>query len=180
MYELLALIPIIHFVLLFTLSDKTMRGLLMKNYAVMYLDWLFVPFNLLIASSLNFSWSLFSLFFVVAILLTFFLHWRWQRIHNKPVETKLFFSDHGMTLQGWIHFGFMSVQSAIVLAVFFSPAISSSYFWMLALLLVYCAAFLFIIVFVRKVRLLSKVEAPFILLGFVLIVLRMILLLSSS
>ena len=64
MLWLLASLPIVHFFLLYAFSDIPTRRNLARMYAIAYLDWLFVPFNLLIPLSVDLSWDLFGVFIV--------------------------------------------------------------------------------------------------------------------
>ncbi|HIH24229.1 TPA: hypothetical protein HA251_04305 [Candidatus Woesearchaeota archaeon] len=172
MYQWLAVIPVIHFLLLYAVTTKDMLPVLKRNYAIMYLDWLFVPFNYWIGPGVLFNKWLFLAFLLIAGGVVVLLHSRWQAITNKPVETRLFFSTRGLTAQGWIHFIFMCVQSTVVLTVLASHAISSLYLLLLGLLLLYCVAYLLVVMFVRRVRVMSKAEAPFVVLGIVALIIR--------
>lgn len=177
MIELLALWPLVHFLVIFVFSYKYNRLHLLKGlYALTYLDWIFVPFNFLIPLGVVFSWKIFVPAIVVTSIGSVILNFKWKNIKQKPSETKYFIDDKGFTPEGITHLVFMSIQAAIVLTVFVSKAISPYYIILLALLLTYLITYLIIIVTIRKVRLRSKAESPLIIAGIFLVILRIIVL----
>lgn len=113
----------------------------------------------------------FLLILLAAVAGTVLLHHRWKKIENKPVETKLFFQNSRLTKQGTVHFVFMCIQISFVITVFFSEPVTAYYYVLLGILFVYCI----IIKFVRRVRVMSKAEAPFIWLGLAALVVRLLL-----
>ncbi len=173
MLQLLSLWFIVIFSAVLIISIKTNRiWLLKKNYAFLYLDWLFVPFNFLIPYSLVFSWKLFFVFLVVSTIVVIFLHNKWHQLKEVPNEMKYFVSDKGITLEGKLHFVFMTIETAIVLTALFSRATTHYYVFMMLCLLIYLISYLLIVRFVRHMKLRSKPELPFLLLGLISLFVR--------
>jgi hypothetical protein len=173
----LAILPIIHFIIIYSISYKYKRLNLLKSlYALTYLDWIFVPFNFLIPLGIVFSWKIFVFAIILASIESIILHFKWKNMKHKPKETSYFADEKGFSPEGYTHLIFMSIQLAIVSTVVVSKAISSYYIILLALLLSYLVGWLIIILLIRKVRLRSKIENPLIIIGVVLLVIRIIVL----
>ncbi len=171
-----ALVPILHYALLYAISRKRKTlSLLRGNYAITYLDWLFVPFNALIPIATVFSWKRFFLFSFVALLTVLVLHHRWRTMANRPETRYLCVSKKGLTPEGIVHFVFMILQIALVLTVFVSTPISAWYAVLLGLLLAYLAGYVLIIKYVRGLRIVTKPEHPFLIGGIVVVSVRLIL-----
>ncbi len=172
-----ALLPILHYALLYTISRKRKTlSLLRGNYAITYLDWLFVPFNALIPVATVFSWKRFLPFSFVALLAVLVLHSRWRTMANRPETRYLCVSKKGLTPEGIVHFAFMILQIAIVLTVFVSNPTSMWYAAMLGLLLIYLIGYVLIIKYVRGLRIVTKPEHPFLIGGIVVVCVRLLLL----
>jgi hypothetical protein len=173
---LLALLPIVQFVSLYIISKyRNTLHHLWNLYAVTVLDWVFVPFNYLVSYSITFSFTLFSIFLLVSIVPVILINIQWKNMKNKPKETKYFTTKDGMTPEGWIHLIFMMLQLSIVLTVIFSRAIYPYYLYLMLCILAYLIGYLSFIVFVRKVRLRSKIEFPYLIIAFVVIILRLLI-----
>jgi hypothetical protein len=179
MLELLVVIPFLHFALIYIASKlKGTTDKLWGIYAIKYLDWFFVPLNFLVPFAVIFNLKLFlisvgsSLFFIIV------LHKRWKVIKDPKSPSKFFIGKNGMTIEGWIHFIFMCIQTSIIITVFVSVPINSFYYiLMLNCIAAYIVGYLLIIRYVRKVAIASKAEAPFLLVGLLLVVLRTIFIL---
>jgi hypothetical protein len=173
MLSLLALWPIVHFVVIYSVSKVNGTIAKLKGlYAVTILDWVFVPFNFLISYSISFNWKIFLLFMLLSLISISILHYKWHKIPIKPAETKFFTKNNGLTQEGRIHFIFMTVQAALVLTLLFSKAIYPAYYYTLVCLMLYIIGYLLIIKFVRRIRLISKVEFPLLIIGLVLLIIR--------
>ncbi|MGV8168723.1 MAG: hypothetical protein ACP5N3_01575 [Candidatus Nanoarchaeia archaeon] len=175
MIQLLALLFPVVFLSVFIISLRGKRlWFLKRNYAFLYIDWVFVPFNFLIAYSVVFSWKIFVISLIVTAVPTIILHNRWNKLNNVPKEIKYFVSENGVSLEGKIHFVFMTLQAAIVLTVIFSRATSNYYLLMMLCLLIYFISYLLTVIFVRHIRLRSKPETPYMLTGLLLVLIRTI------
>ena len=176
MLEYLALWPVIHFILIYIVSKINNKIDLLHNiYAIIYLDWLFVPFNYLIVSSVNFSWMLFLIFLCISLITTIFLHKKWHKNNNGSRQANYFIDKNGLTTEGWIHFIFMVVQASLVLTVLLSVPTSINFSYMIICLLAYIIGYMLIVKFVRKINLNSKAEMPFLIIGLIIVILRIVL-----
>jgi len=91
MYQLFALLPIIQFITLYTISSKNKRlPMLFNMYAITILDWLFIPFNIILPFAINFSWLLFGVFLLLALLGSSALYLFW---HKTRYETFSYFTS---------------------------------------------------------------------------------------
>lgn len=175
-----ALLPVLQYGLLYGISRKrNTLSLLHGNYAITYLDWLFVPFNALIPFSVAFSWTRFSLFAAVALIAVIVLHNRWRTMAQRPETRYLCVSKKGLTPEGVVHFAFMILQIALVLTVFVGTPVSSWYAATLCLLLAYLVGYILIIKYVRRLRIVTKPEHPFIIGGIIVVSVRLLLLLIA-
>lgn len=173
----LSLLPLVSFLVIYSFSYKYNRLRLLKdNYAIAYLDWIFVPFNFLIPLNIVFSWTRFIPAIILTIIGSIILNFKWKKMKQIPSETKYLINKNGFSPEGYTHLIFMSLQAAIISTVIISKAISSYYIILLALLLMYLIAYLIIIMLVRKVRVRSKVERPLLFLGIFLLIIRIIIL----
>jgi hypothetical protein len=173
--QLFALWSIIHFVIIYSVSRfKNTLNSLKNLYAITILDWIFIPFNFLIAYSIDFSWTKFAIFIIISLIAISFLHYKWHKLQNKPDETKFFTSSKGLTVEGWIHFIFMTIQTSLVLTVIISKAIYPYYLYSMICLLLYFIGYLLIISLVRRIRLSSKVETPLIIFGIIVLIIRIL------
>jgi hypothetical protein len=141
-------------------------------YALTVLDWVFVPFNLLIAYSVNFSWTLFLICLFLTLIPVIYLHYKWHKIRQKPSETKYLTTDNGLTPEGWIHFVFMIVQLSLVATFVLSKAIYPYYYYALVCVSLYLVGYMLIIKFVRRIKVISKVEFPLVIIGLIVIIIR--------
>ncbi|MFH1173718.1 MAG: hypothetical protein V1725_01140 [archaeon] len=169
----LATLPFIQFFLVWQFAARFKRiDSFLHNYALVYLDWFFVPFNFLFPLAVPFS-PLILLWLLLGLIASWLMHAVWKSLPKKPAETKLFTSEKGLTPEGWTHFVFMTVQLALIISALLAPA--SSYLCiMLCVLLAYLLAFVAIVVFVRKIRLRSRFDWPFIVIGIVVVLARLI------
>ncbi len=173
MLQYLALLPVFHFIMLFTLSNiHETYGLMKSKYSIMYLDWVFVPFNYLIPLGVNFSLQLFSIIALIVFIVTVFLHMNWHS--TRTDQAHYFFNKHGLTQEGGVHFIFMTVQTALVITVLLSNPISPYYGLMLACLFAYLGGYILIVKYVRKVSLRSRAELPFLIVGIFVVIVRLI------
>ena len=176
MLEYLALWPVIHFLVIFIVSKMNRNLDLLKNiYAIIYLDWLFVPFNFFIAEGADFSWMLFSVFLTISLIATIYLHKRWHSINDGSRQANYLINKKGLTEEGWIHFIFMIVQTSIVMTVLLSASLSIYYIYMMICLLAYLIGYILIVKYVRRIRLVSKAEMPFLIAGLVVVLTRTII-----
>lgn len=174
---LIVLIPIAHFILAyyFAVKEKILTKL-KRNYAIMYLDWLFIFVNLSILLNNSFSTSSFWLFFLICVVPIIHLKTAWRNSKNKRKETTLFFTNAGkLNRVGIVHTAFMLIQGTISLQFFFSKANSNNYFIGLVALFVYFAAYCLVIKYVRKLKFVKKVEMSYVLFGLFLVLVRAIL-----
>jgi|WetSurMetagenome_2_1015567.scaffolds.fasta_scaffold17251_2 hypothetical protein len=173
---LFGLLPVISFILLYFLSRMNNRWQILKNnYAILYLDWTFIPFNLFIPLSVIFSWKIFIAVFVLALIVSIIINRKWHVSNPKNNMPRFFTTDKGLTPEGWIHLLFMSVQGALVITVLFSRAISFYYIIELLILFMYFIPYILIVMFVRKLRLRNKSEMPFVILGIITVIIRMMI-----
>ena len=171
--SLFALLPIINFSTLYLVSKSRNTLHMLKGlYALTILDWVFVPFNFLIAYSISFSWKLFAICLSIALIPIIILHYKWHKICQKPSETKYLTTDKGLTTEGWIHFTFMIIQISMALTFIFSKAIYPYYYFALVCLISYFVGYLIIIKFVRRIKIISKVEFPLVILGLIALIIR--------
>jgi hypothetical protein len=173
MFWLISLIPIIHFTLVYFLAMRNrILHKLKKNYAIMYLDWLFIFVNLSLVMNESATMNTFFLFLLLCIIPLFHLKRGWRDSKQKRKETTLFFNTNGsLNSVGIAHSAFMLLQGALSLQFFFSHALNNSYFiGLLSYFLAYCL----IIKYVRKLRFVKKIEMPFVIFGLVLVILRLI------
>jgi hypothetical protein len=183
MLEYLAFWPVLHFVVIFIISKiHNKLDLLFNIYAIMYLDWLFVPFNFFITSAAVFSWKLFFILLLISLIVIIFVHKKWQKnddVSSKSKRIRTYFIDKkGLTLEGWTHFVFMVVQAAIVITALLSFALSVKYIYALICLFAYLIGYLLIVKYIRK-DLNGRVEIPFVLLGIFAVIIRLIVYFSG-
>lgn len=172
MLEYLALLPLLHFIVIAIISySKKTLPLLRGIYAIMYLDWLFVPFNYFIAISVDFSWPLFLAFLFVSLVVLILLHKKWHSNLDRLKYGRFFFKKSGLTTEGWTHFVFMILESAIVVTGILSKAISTYYLYAMLSLLAYLIGYFVVVIFIWK-ELNSKTEVPFVILGIVAVIVR--------
>jgi hypothetical protein len=168
MLELLALLPILHYFLLYFYS-RPRKYDLFKTHSVQYLDWIFVPFNFLIPYAISFSWTVFLITLPLVTFMTFILHLSWKKRADSHV------SESGrFTREGIIHLIFMSVQATLAGTLFISSRISVWYMVELLLLLAYLLGYLFVIKRILKKDIMHFNEGMFVIGGCVLVILRMI------
>jgi len=171
--ELLALLPVVNFLILYLVSKSKNTLHHLKNlYALTILDWIFVPFNYLIVHSVSFSWKLFLICTLIVIIPLIILHYKWHKLSKKPNKKKYLTTDKGLTAEGWIHFVFMAIQTSLVLTLILSKAIYPYYYYALACIALYIIGYLIILKLVRKIRMMSKVEFPLLLLGLIVLIIR--------
>jgi|GEM_PF-5612203 len=176
MLEYLALLPLVHFVIILIISKINRNiDLLFNIYAIIYLDWLFVPFNYLISLSVDFSWSVFFILIIISSIITIFLHKKWHTHNDGSRQSNYLIDKRGLTSEGWTHFIFMITQASLVLTVLISTPRSLNYIYMMLCLLAYIIGYLLIVKFVRKVKLNSKAEMPFLVIGIIVALTRIIL-----
>jgi hypothetical protein len=172
MLRYLALLPLLHFIIIAVISKLNKNlGLLKCIYAIMYLDWLFVPFNYFIAISVDFSWPLLLTFMAVSLAVLLLLHKKWHSNLDKLKYGRFFFNKHGPTPEGWTHFVFMLLESAIVVTAIFSAATSPYYVYAMISLLAYLVGYFVVVTFIWK-ELNSKIEVPFVILGIIAVIVR--------
>jgi hypothetical protein len=172
----LAIIPILNFVVLYVISRfRNMLSHLKGLYALTVLDWAFVPFNYLIGYSINFSWKIFCICVLIVLIPLIILHYKWHKIQKKPDETKYFTTDKGLTPEGWVHFIFMAIEVPLVIMFIVSNSIKPYYYYAAACLFAYILGYFIIIHFVRRIRLISKIEFPILIIGLILLIARVLI-----
>jgi hypothetical protein len=174
MIQYFILLPFIHFFALYFISLKrSSTKYMMDLWAIPYLDWFFVPFNYFLVSAIEFSWTLFGIFLVVSLAGTIYIH---SMGHPREgSRKKLFFKNQKqLTPEGWVHFAFMVIQGALIFTALVSRAVSISYIFVMVSLFCYLLGFIVIIKFIRK-NIKEKPEAPFLYLGILLVLGRIIL-----
>lgn len=172
MLRYLALLPLLHVIVIAVISklNKTL-GLLKRIYAIMYLDWLFVPFNYFLAVSVDFSWQLFFAFMLISLAVLILLHKKWHSNLGTLKYGKFFFKKKGLTAEGCAHLVFMILESAIVVTGIFSRATSIYYIFAMLSLLAYLVSYFVVVTFIWK-ELNSKTEVPFVILGIIVVIVR--------
>jgi hypothetical protein len=79
----LGIIPIISFILIYNFAVQSdTLGQLKTNYAIYYLDWLFLPFNILFAYAFKFSKKLFAALLIASLVvigILNFTYWTFER-----------------------------------------------------------------------------------------------------
>jgi hypothetical protein len=172
---LLGLIPVLNFCLSYYLAKKSGRlALLGKNYALTYLDWLFVPFNFLLLYSIYLSPVIFLVSLAISAAGNLHVHLRWLKIRQKPVETRFFSRGNSPNTLWSLHLVFSTIQAALVLTSFFSRAVSADYYLLMLPLFLYLLSYILIIRYVRRVEWVMKLEMPFVFLGMVSLVARVV------
>jgi hypothetical protein len=113
----LASLPLLSFVLqlVFSQSAGTL-GVLFRHPTVMYLDWVFVPFNFLIASIIDWNrGAMLYLITALSVALSILTHAYWQYDRLDPGHM---ITMTGVVLPaGWVHLAFSTLQM-ILLAAF--------------------------------------------------------------
>jgi len=171
--SLLAILPVINFVLLFLVSKSRRTLHMLKGlYALTILDWVFVPFNFLIPYSVIFSWKMFFICMLLSLVPMIILHYKWHKIRQKPSETKYLTTDKGLTPEGWIHFIFMIVQLSLVATFVFSKAKVPYYYYAIVCIMLYLVGYLIILKFVRRIKAISKIEFPLLIVGLIILIIR--------
>ena len=172
---ILGIIPAIHyFVLYYIAKKKKLLANMKKIYALQYLDWTFVPFNFLFAYMLNIDIYLF-ISLIIGVLGSYFMHEQWRRMKNKPTESKFFANNKNFTIQGKIHMIFTAFEIMLVAYVFLFAEKSFIFLLSMIPLLIYFLGYLYVLLFIRKLRLKDKIESPYIIACIIAIVLRMLL-----
>jgi hypothetical protein len=92
---------------------------LFSHFTVMYVDWLFVPFNYYIVRIIDWRRGL-SLYAIMVLSLTLNIvtHAYWQATRVDPGH--MISSDHVMLLGGWVHLWFSTLQTTLVCAFLFT------------------------------------------------------------
>lgn len=114
---ILIAIPIIYQILTHILTS--IRGelhLFKKHPTCYYTDWLFIPFNFLLAYTINANFQIFSMFFLMSLIINWIMHNYWFRIHTKEKKESFMYNIHlkKITPAGIVHFIFQSIQSTLI------------------------------------------------------------------
>jgi hypothetical protein len=115
----LAMLPLGSFLLQYALSliGET-ELLLFQHLTVTYVDWVFVPFNYLVADIIDWQRgkTLFGLT-LLAVVLSVATHAFWQ--YHLGEGGYMLTREHVMLPAGWVHLGFSVVQMTLLLAFIF-------------------------------------------------------------
>ena len=177
MEEVLWLIPIIHFAIIYFLAKREhILPKLRRNYAIMYLDWLFILVDWSLTANHSFSFAPFMICFLICAIPIYYLNKGWRNSKQKKKETTLFFNpDESMNKVGITHTVFMLIQGALSLLFFISSTNNLAYLAGIISLVIYFAAYCVIIKRIRKLRFVHKVEMPYVIAGLVLAIMRLVL-----
>lgn len=142
---LLALVPVLHFTLLYYFAKKNDRlHFVRKNYALWYTDWLYLPFNALYVYTLIINPILLGLSFIFSMTVSIITH---HFIRDRAVKQEgktLFVSKGKYTHEAHVHFIFSVIEMSLVLNALFSVPISIFYTYLFIPILLYFAAWLFL------------------------------------
>lgn len=115
---LLAVMPAASFLAQYLLSARTDRPMF-QHLTVTYVDWVFVPFNLLVVHAID--WRRGATMYGVAavsVIANAAAHAIWQ---SGSVSTAHMFSAEGQFLQaGWVHLVYSTLQMTLLLAFIFA------------------------------------------------------------
>ena len=155
---ILALIPVLNFIIQYFLSkkEKTLKPF-KENLICYYLDFIFIPFNFILAYTLVFPLQKLWLFALIAVLINIFFHYAfWVRYEKESQRSYLFkarskkitLSDaiHAkkMTSAGIMHFIFSTIQTFFILEFFFFSLTNIwMYFNLFILMLFFIGVFIF-------------------------------------
>ena len=116
----LSLLPGVSFLLQYTLSVYSGTDLsFFRNYTVAYLDWLFVPFNLVVVWTIDWRRGGAVLLIVfVSIIANIIAHaiWQYYGIDGGYMITR---GTQVVLPAGWAHLGFSIIETTLILAFVF-------------------------------------------------------------
>lgn len=118
---LLGILPLIKFILVRYYSKKEKRLKIFKKNKTDYLyDWLFVPFNFLVALIANLQIKIISLFLLLCFIISLYFHKvYWPKVH----PASHFLKKKGkLSKSGFVHHIYSSIQATIILTFLFSNA----------------------------------------------------------
>ncbi len=142
---LLALVPIVHFSLLYYFANKRrMLASVRGNYALWYTDWLYLPFNALYIYAIAINPILLGLSFLFSITASLLVHHFLRDRAMRQEGKTLFVADGKYTTEGHIHFVFSVIEMSLVLNALVSAPISLLYILLFVPVLLYFAAWLFL------------------------------------
>ena len=144
---ILALIPVLNFIIQYFLSkkEKVLRSF-NKNLICHSLDFIFIPFNFLLAYTLTFPLQEFWLFVLIAFLLNILAHCAYWLRYKRSFRRSYMFTKKPkkMTFAGIIHFIFSTIQTFFILEFFFFSLTNMwMYFNLFILMLFFIGVFIF-------------------------------------
>ena len=149
---ILALLPVLNFIIqyFFAKKEKVLRPF-NKNLICHSLDFIFIPFNFLLAYTLVFPLQKFWLFAIIAFLLNILAHCAYWLRYKRSFRRSYMFTKKPkkMTSSGIIHFIFSTIQTFLVLEFFFFSLTNLYMYFNLFILMLF---FIGIIIFSSKMH----------------------------
>ncbi len=117
---LLGLLPTASFALQYTLSVRAgTASVFFRHFTVTYVDWVFVPFNLLVVRAIDWRrGAAISLATAASVVFNIAGHaaWQWQ-----GVDAGHMISPERVVLPaGWVHLGFSIIEGSLILSFVFA------------------------------------------------------------
>ena len=164
---ILVLIPIISFLLnyYFSIQSNTLQQF-KGNYALYYLDWLFLPFNLLILYAFKLDKKKLMIFTISSFIIIGFLNaMYWQFSRNV----------------GYIHGIFASIELGLLLTIVFSEWKIKKYAIIsLIPILIYFLLGLVVLLFIYKYSMLNLIESILFIIGMIAIITKIVIISKNN
>jgi hypothetical protein len=117
---LLGLLPVASFVLQYALSAaRGTEPALFRHFTVTYIDWIFVPFNLVVVQTIDWRrGARISLVAVMSLIANIAGHAIWQ--YNAGSGGHMISREQIVLPAGWVHLGFSVIEGTLLLAFVFA------------------------------------------------------------
>ena len=178
---ILALIPVLNMILRYRFSKRSGEfHLFRKHPTTFYLDWLFVPANLLCVYAIDISWMFMGIILAFGALTFFLLNRAWIKQHkqeNNPVY--LFDIKTGkMKPSGFVEAAFFIIEFTLGFSMFFSTIKNMFVYLELAMGFAFLIASFFSALKIHNSKKLCAADKYFFILITALLVIKLILTLS--